>query len=539
MRSRVLAALCCLLGLAGGAGAGELPEDAALEAAGARIGAITIRNEPIFNLADPRESGWLYRNANRLHVNTRAGVIRSQLLFRSGDAYSRRILDETERNLRTLRFLREPRIRPVAWHDGLVDVEVDTHDVWTIGIGPSYGRSGGEGRSSVEFSDANFLGSGKTLVLGASRSVDRRSGFYEWRDPAVWGSRWHDDLRYADNSDGRSWLVQVWHPFYSLSTRHAGGIDLEQLGENVTRYRLGEKYDSYLHHERTADLWLGWSPGREGAHAWRLTGGWHVARDEFAPPVEAGTALLGPLPADRDLEYPYLRWDWIPDQYRTTRNQDRIARTEDLQYGLALRALAGYAARSLGADRAAWIYSLGASYRAQLSAASQVYFAGSLDGRLEHGERVDERAGAEFSWYLRHSRRYTSYVHLAGDAGRALDLDHYFLLGGDTGLRGYPLRYQEGTGRALLRLEERLYTDWSLWRLLDIGAAAFFDAGKAFGTGPLGTPQLGWLKDVGLGLRLGNNHSSLGDVIHVDIARPLDGSGLRSLQFDIGTEASF
>ena len=32
-------------------------------------------------------------------------------------------------------------------------------------------------------------------------------------------------------------------------------------------------------------------------------------------------------------------------------------------------------------------------------------------------------------------------------------------LGGDTGLRGYPLRYQNGNQRALFTVEERLYTN--------------------------------------------------------------------------------
>ncbi len=124
--------------------------------------------------------------------------------------------------------------------------------------------------------------------------------------------------------------------------------------------------------------------------------------------------------------------------------------------------------------------------------------------------------------------------------GAALDLDHYYSLGGDSGLRGYPLRYQLGSGFTLLKLEERLYTGYSLWRLFDIGAAAFFDAGRVHGANPLGAPDLGWLKDVGIGLRLGNSRSSLGAVIHIDLATPLDRrDGVRALQWLVSTEATF
>ena len=44
------------------------------------------------------------------------------------------------------------------------------------------------------------------------------------------------------------------------------------------------------------------------------------------------------------------------------------------------------------------------------------------------------------------------------------------LLGGDNGLRGYPLRYQAGTSRALLTLEERYYTGWYPFHLFYVGA---------------------------------------------------------------------
>ena len=142
-------------------------------------------------------------------------------------------------------------------------------------------------------------------------------------------------------------------------------------------------------------------------------------------------------------------------------------------------------------------------------------------------------------WYWRSSRRTVTHIRVAGNAGQELDLDHYFLLGGDNGLRGYPLRYQEGSCRLQLKIEERYFTDWSIWRLFDVGGALFFDAGRTSGGNPVGTPQLGWLRDVGIGVRLGNNRSSLGNVIHIDLATPLDGEHLSRLQLLVSTEATF
>jgi outer membrane protein assembly factor BamA len=92
-------------------------------------------------------------------------------------------------------------------------------------------------------------------------------------------------------------------------------------------------------------------------------------------------------------------------------------------------------------------------------------------------------------------------------------------------LRGYPLRYQAGTARALLTLEERFYTKWTPLKLLDVGVAVFFDAGRTWGHDAVADGSLGLLKDIGVGLRLGSARSSRGKVVHIDLAYPLDRAG--------------
>ena len=73
------------------------PGRAELEAAGARIGEIVIQSGDIFDTTHPKEDKLLFRWANRLHIQTRANVIERQLLFKSGDPVSVRVLEETER----------------------------------------------------------------------------------------------------------------------------------------------------------------------------------------------------------------------------------------------------------------------------------------------------------------------------------------------------------------------------------------------------------------------------------------------------------
>jgi hemolysin activation/secretion protein len=90
-----------------------------------------------------------------------------------------------------------------------------------------------------------------------------------------------------------------------------------------------------------------------------------------------------------------------------------------------------------------------------------------------------------------HSNSKLFFTKLQGTTGRHLDLDNQLLLGGDNGLRGYPLRYQGGDAVALLTLEQRYFSDWYVLRRFRVGGAVFFDAGRTWGTVPFATPGLG------------------------------------------------
>ena len=48
------------------------------------------------------------------------------------------------------------------------------------------------------------------------------------------------------------------------------------------------------------------------------------------------------------------------------------------------------------------------------------------------------------------------------------------------------------------------------------------------------------LRDVGFGLRIGNDRSGFGRMIHIDVAMPLDGdSQIDGVQFLVSTKKSF
>jgi hypothetical protein len=534
----VSAALCCTACPSTAApeeAASSVPAAAELERLGAVIGEVFIHNENIFDLEDPLENKELYRLANKLHVRTKPNVIRQQLLFKSGDRYSQRLLDESARILRSARYLYDASIRPVAFKDGRVDIAVTTRDVWTLNPGLSLSRKGGENTVGVELEELNLLGTGTDLQLSRISGVDRDSTLIEYKDRHVFDSWVRVRAAYADNSDGSFKALEVEQPFYSLDSRWTAGVFLQDDEHIEPLYDLGRVVEEFASQRQFASAFWGWSGGlRNGwVRRWRVG----ATHDESEFNEIPGSTLV---PENRKLVYPWLAFELVQDDYRRFRNHDQIGRTEDFHLGARFGAYVGFADRAYGADRSAWIFSAGVSHGSGNGERSALLLSSAFKGRLESGELRNTVLDGSVRYYVRQSGRRLFFTTLEASAGRALDLDTQILLGGDNGLRGYPLRYQGGEARALLTVEQRYFTNWYPFRLVRVGAAAFFDIGRTWGRSPVSTPSQGLLKDVGIGLRFGNSRSGLGNIIHVDLAFPLDGdSSIDDVQILLETKERF
>jgi len=517
--------------------AAELDE-ARLEADGVVIGKIVLEKQDIFDLSDPRENNALYRLANRLHIITKDSVIEKQLLFKPGDLYSKRLADETARILRSNSYFYDASITPKNRQDGTVDLHVDTRDVWTLKPGISYSRSGGENKSSVNIEELNLFGRGQQIFVVRSKDVDRDSTVFEFFDRNV-GPNWLSmRLRLADNSDGNSSFLSVVRPFYALDTRWAAGGTLLDEEQEDTLYQLGEKAAEYRHERSYYSAFGGWSAGLRNGWVQRYRVGIVNDDNQFSTVIDP--TLPAAIPADRKLVYPYVGIEILEDRFETTRNHDQIARTEDFLTGTRFSATLGWSNESFGADRDALIYSVSAGRSFGKLAESVLLLSAAASGRLESGDSVNSLLSVNARYYKQQSRKRTLFATLSATYGNDLDLDNPVELGGDTGLRGYPLRYQSGDSKMLLTLEQRYFTDWYPFRLFRVGGAIFADAGRTWGDNPLGGEGLGWLSDVGIGLRLAGTRSGSRSMIHIDIAFPLNGDpSIDSVQFLVESKKSF
>ncbi len=519
----------------GPAPAAGIPSDELLEASGAIIGEIAIRVEDVFNTELPEEDRKLFRFTNRLHRKTRKGVVRGQLLFRSGEPYSARRLRESERLLRSNKYLYDCRIRPLRYEDNVVDLEVWVKDVWTLKATGSVRRSGGENSVRFELQDSNLLGTGKSVALERVRNVDRTSVITKYLDNNVGGSRVRLDFNYFDNSDGERLHLVVNRPFFALDTRWAAAGAVRDDDRIDSLYRLGKVVERFRHRQERFELRGGLSRGLVGSRARRWTFGLAYARDRFA--AEPGMAPPFELPEDLTRFYPWVGFESVEDAFTVARDQDQLSRSEDVLLGTRYRARLGFSPTALGSDRDQLVFDLLADAGFEPGPGKRLRLQAGGFGRLDRGgaENLELSAAARFYW--RDFGRHLFFVQ--GEAGIAHDLDGraQLLLGGDSGLRGYPLRYQDGEGRLLFTLEQRFFTGFYPLRLFWVGAAVFFDAGRVWTDDASLSPGLGWLKDVGVGLRLSSSRSGFGTVVHFDVAFPLDGDrSIRSVQYLVTTK---
>ncbi|HVF58530.1 MAG TPA: POTRA domain-containing protein [Thermoanaerobaculia bacterium] len=499
------------------------------------IGEVRIVTQGIFNPDRQGEDKLAFRLADRLHRTTRPQVIRRQLLFAPGDPYEEATIEESERLLRANRYLYDAEINAVRQTPERVDLEVVTRDVWTLRGGVSVNRAGGENSTNFSLQDANFLGTGKDVTVWRTSDVDRDSTLFRYRDPNLFGKRGELHLSVAENSDGDAQRFELERPWFSLDTRWSLGIKLWSYERLDPLYDRGIVFERFRHHHDFAQLYGGLSRGRAEGRAHRFLLGVDVERDRFD--FQPGGDSTSLVPPNRDLRWPWLGYEYVEDGFVTERNLDQIRRTEDLNLGTQLRVRLGWSSPDLGADRERLM--MIASADAGWRPGPRQLLLTSLRGGGRYRDAAENLLlSGRARYYLRHWGDQVFYFGLEADYAQDLDVERQLLLGGDSGLRGYPLRFLRGDRRLLATVEQRFFSQREFFRLFHLGAAIFFDAGSAWFRSSLDDPEV--LRDIGIGLRVGSSRSSGGSMIHLDVAFPLDGDDtIEGVQWLVSTSERF
>ena len=509
-----------------------------LEAAGVRIGEVRVVAREIFDTADPKEDYLLFKWANALHIQTRPEVIAHQILFKTGDLVSVRVMEETERVLRANHYLYDVQFKPVAQPGGVVDIEVLTRDTWSLDVGASVGRAGGANSSGVHLREYNLLGTGTMVNLGRSNDVDRSGTELLFANERIFGSAVSARVSHAINSDGQRDAVAVTRPFFALDERWAAGMTASNDNRIDSIYNAGVVQSQYRHREDRRDVFGGWSPGLQGGWVQRYSVGLFSENDTYAP--EPGLTAPAQMPVNDKLVGPYVSLQVVEDRFEKEQNRNLIGRPEFFALGMDASVQLGRALTGMGSTRDAWLYSASVSRGFEPVYSHRLMAEMKVSGRYTQGQIQNQHLAAQSQYYLPQSPHRLFYASIAADALTRPDPGETLELGGDNGLRGYPLRYQSGTRRALLTIEERFYTDLYVWQLFRIGGAAFFDTGRAWGGDNTNTQNPGRLSDAGVGLRIVSARSAFSNVLHIDLAYALDATAdIKKVQVVVKSRTSF
>ncbi|KTF15319.1 hypothetical protein ATS75_10030 [Pseudoalteromonas sp. H105] len=497
-------------------GAELLPE----KTTDATVAKITLNQLNVFNTELEEENNAIFRFANRVHMTTEPDVITSLLLFQPGDEYEPRKLSESERLLRKQNYLYDANINAELNCDGNIDVQVTTRDLWTLLPEISFSRSGGENKSSIGFRESNLFGWGKRLSLSRTSDANRDGYLFVYDDPNILSTRYRGRLEYSDNDDGKRHLMELTYPFYSIETPYSYGLTSYSDQRIESLYKRGEVYSEFEQKTDYNQLHFGHSKQLEDSWTQRLSVGYIFEAHSFKRTLDTQI----PLAQSRDLSYPYVSGHWFEDQFIKVRNFDSIYRTEDLNLGWNIKALMGYSSESITGDDSRTVYSFNAK-KAHFSSDNTLWrFYANLDGNWNEQQSKFENlfATSQVQYYLNTSLQQSWYTKIRLDFAKNLTPDKQLNLGGENGLRGYPLNYQQGDRSFLINLEKRYYWEYDLLQLFKVGGAAFVDIGRAWFNDKHNGANGQVLKNVGVGLRLAPSRANAGTVIHIDIAAPLD-----------------
>lgn len=512
------------------------------------ISYIFIDNHSVFDTGDPDldpRFSWVYRAANALHVRTRERVILRELLFSPGDCYDAYRLSETERILRSYRFLARVDVFGIPQPDGSWHVIVDTQDEWSTRVDVRVSSDDGFALEGIGLDEVNLLGTGQSLdIFHFERDATREQGI-RYRTPQLFGTRWDADVELARTRAGTRAAMEVAYPFVGEVSRWAGRQSFLRDDRHFD-YLLPDQTDGTNHvlqptRESFYDLAVVRRIGTEGAttlvgaglsyHQMEYPGeSMFVPRGDYEQRLPAADSLNSELLPQRS-RVNSIRVTALLGQrnvwYAQKRGLDSMQGVEDVRLGAEATFSLGRSLPQFESDD---------DLTATLAVYSGIEVGDALvivrargDGRRDLRADVgteewrDVYAQAELLTYLQTAQlpNHTIFVRAAAAGGWNTVTPFQLTLGGVRGLRGYRNERYPGGRRMIGTIEDRIYFGWPFRDVADVGGTLFVDGGRVWGgDAPFGADSE-WRASAGLGLRVSFPAGGR-SVARLDVAWPLE-----------------
>ena len=490
----------------------------AQESASAVIGAIEVVSHEVFDAEEFRAP---YRLANKVHVRTREQVVRRELLFHTGDLADEELVEQTERNLRRLPFLRDARIDTTPVDEDLdgevdrVDIRVTTWDRWSLSPRFDLGQVGDRTIWEIGASEKNLFGFGKALTVSHRTNLDRTIDQLVYEDHQVVGSNVGLTASLANLSDGDEQFFELDRGYLSLQDPWAVAMRAGSFSRTDPIFEDGEEIRRLRHRGQWGDLEVGRAVRRRGDHAVRLHGAYRLRQERIGSDNrDFGIVEIGL----RSISHRFVRLTHV----------NQFEGTEDINLGVESYGTVGVSAPVLGGNQGQAVFLAAGHTRGVLFRDDHFVLAGvGFAGRHERGVWRNTLSEVGLRYLRKHTMRHAVVGKVQYRHGHNLDPEVQLLLGAESGLRGYPVRQFAGNRSLLLSAEERWFFADDVGQLLSLGLAAFVDSGFVWPE-EQGVDLADLKTDVGFSLLVGSNRLSTRGGVRLDVGyglSPIAGSG--------------
>ena len=494
--------------------------------------------QPIFD-ENEKHTYFFHRWANWLHITTKIKTLKNETAFFLKNCNKNQAnIEELERHLRSKKYLKDAEVTkdPI-----LKTITVKTKDNWSLLPSASFSRKGGENAYSWGIKERNLLGLGIYAKLESYKNTQRSGYLISSSIPLFQKNNTELSLRFADNDDGDQKSLFLQKSFVSFQTNYAYSVGFNDILRNDTIFQNGEDQSKFTHDISYKNASYAWLTENNDNYTLRYRVG--VTQDK-----ETFTTLTQPiddlpsnqLPLDRDFLYPWLGIDYVEKEYSKRTNIHLITQIEDFNTGWQVNGLAG--AGNGNKDNGAW-FVWQAQIKKGLSFTNHSLLLLKLlllgDVYDDRDTRILSRFDAEYFYPF--SSTWGFYLNNVTTFSQNQYIDKPVSIGGETGLRGFPLQYQHGEHSVKFTSEIRYYPQINIFKLFDLAGAAFFDSGKAFGDTLIDNIENNWLYSAGIGARFYSPHSSKAhQMIHVDLAFPLsDNPDINSVEIRFQVKQTF
>ncbi|MFE3868246.1 hypothetical protein ACFX5E_09185 [Flavobacterium sp. LS2P90] len=205
-----------------------------------------------------RPKNWAEREGNRIHIKTNRLAILNLLLIRKNKPLDSLLVKESERIIRTQRYVSRVSITSelIKNNPDSVDVSVRVLDTWSLIPKGSVSSS----RATFDLNERNFIGSGHEFDNKfRNRFSDGKIAYsLAYSIPNIKNTFIKTTIRYfidLDDYYGKS--INIERPFYSPLTKWAGGIYVDQQFRKDTLQDSNLIYAKLNFRYNSQDLWIG------------------------------------------------------------------------------------------------------------------------------------------------------------------------------------------------------------------------------------------------------------------------------------------